>query len=160
MNQPTSSNPPNHIYLSNVSENFGIERLQQNIADLYRVREPEEINQLTAFLIEQLANSLELLTKPIQIEISNQSNLFPVSYFPSLPLDFPESTEMPLYLYGDKVCYQSLEDYGIVIGRFYAFDPHRYQWRWKYVIFANQDLGIHSWFSTYICWETDLEPLD
>ncbi|MDJ0634395.1 MAG: hypothetical protein QNJ34_14500 [Xenococcaceae cyanobacterium MO_188.B29] len=160
MNQSIKSNLTQDIDLSTVSENCAIEKLQKNIASLYGVRKPEEIKQLTAFFIAQLADSLELLPKPTQIEISDYNNLFPVSCFPNLPLDFPERTEMPLYLYGDKVCDQSLEDYGIVIGRFYAFDRQQFQWGWKYLILANQDWAIAPFNLAYLCWEKDLQPLD
>lgn len=119
---------------------------------------------MTAFLREQLINSLELLTEPERLNISENSGLFPISYFPNLPPNFPDSATMPLYLYGDKVNYQSsateTADCGIIIGRFYAFDRDRYQWRWKYVILANQDLAIDTFNFTYVCWETDLNPLD
>ncbi len=160
MNQSIKNNLPQNICLSGVSESFGIEKLQKNISNLYRIEKPEEINLLTALFIEQLADSLELIDKPMGVENRENSNLVPLTCFPSLPIDFPQSAAMPLYLYGDKVCHELIEDYGIVIGRFYAFDYKRKRWRWKYLILDNKDFAVNSFFSTCIFWETDLEPLD
>ena len=160
MNQSIKSNLTQDIDLSTVSENCAIEKLQKNIASLYGVRKPEEIKQLTAFFIDRLADSLEFLPKSTQIEIGDYNNLFPVSYFPNLPLDFPERTEMPLYLYGDKVCHELIEDYGIVIGRFYAFQHQQCQWGWQYLVLDQQDWAIAPINFTYFCWEKDLQPLD
>ena len=82
----------------------------------------------------------------------------PTDYFPRLPADFPDRTEMPLFLYGDRVINRASEtDPGIVIGRFYAFDYQQSQWGWKYLILVYQaiDYGL-----TFIYWEKDLKPVD
>ena len=82
----------------------------------------------------------------------------PTDYFPGLPADFPDSAEMPLFLYGDRVINRASEiDSGIVIGRFYAFDYQQSQWRWKYLVLVYQAIDYGS---TFMYWETDLEPLD
>ena len=83
---------------------------------------------------------------------------FPIDYFPCLPADFPNSAEMPLFLYRDRVINRASEiDSGIVIGRFYAFDYQQSQWGWKYLILVYQAIDYGS---TFMYWETDLEPLD
>ncbi len=82
----------------------------------------------------------------------------PIDYFPRLPADFPDSAAMPHFLYGDRVIDRASEtDPGIVIGRFYAFDYQQSQWGWKYLILVYQAIDYGS---TFMYWETDLEPLD
>ncbi|MDJ0533985.1 MAG: hypothetical protein QNJ70_16110 [Xenococcaceae cyanobacterium MO_207.B15] len=98
------------------------------------------------------------MTQPINSNLPN--NIYSFGCFPNLPPNFPESAEMPFYLYGDNVYSDSIEDYGIVIGRFYAFDHNLERWRWRYLILINHHLAINSFFSTFICWETDLKPVD
>ena len=136
---------------------MGIGKLQKKICHLYGLEKLEEINLLTAFFVKHLADNWELIQKPTQLE---NRKLLPLSYFPSLPIDFPQSAEIPFYLYGDKVCNESIEDYGIVIGRFYAFDYTSKRWRWKYLILDNADFATDSFFSTCIYWKTELEPLN
>ncbi|WP_319421693.1 hypothetical protein [Pleurocapsa sp. FMAR1] len=157
MNQSIKNNLPQNTALPNLAENLGIKKLQTKISYLYRLEKTEEIHLLTALFVEHLADNLELIQKPTQIE---NSELLPLTCFPSLPINFPDSAEMPLFLYGDKVDHESIEDYGIVIGRFYAIDRSINQWRWKYLILNNADFTINSFFSSCICWETELEPLD
>ena len=175
MNQSIKNNPPQNIALPNLAENLGLEKLQAKISSLYGLEKLEDIDLLTALFVEYLADNWELIQKPAQIE---SSSLFYLTCFPSLPLNFPENAEIPMYLYGDKVCratprrrksqgnapdlsgHESIEDYGIVIGRFYAFDRAGKQWRWKYLILDNADCTTNSFFSTCTYWETELEPLD
>ena len=157
MNQSTKNNSHRINKRNNVPENFGIEKLQTKISSLHGIEKPEEINLLTALLIEQLTDNLELIHKPA---LTQRNNCFPLTCIPSLPIDFPQSAAMPLYLYGDKVCNKSKEDYGIVIGRFYAFDYTSKWWRWKYLILDNRDFTTDSFFSTCIYWETELESLE
>lgn len=99
MNQSIKNNPSQNIALSNLAENLGIEKLQAKISSLYGLKKLEDINLLTALLVNYLADNLELIQKPAQTE---NSSLFYLTCFPSLPVDFPESAEIPIYLYGDK----------------------------------------------------------
>ena len=109
--------------------------------------------------VEYLADNLELIQKPAEI---GNSNIVDLTCFPGLPSDFPENADIPIFLYGDRVyvCREALENYAIVIGRFYAFDYINEQWRWKYLILDNADYTTNSFFSTRIYWETELEPSD
>ena len=159
MNQHIKSNLTQNIALPNLADSLSIKKLQAKISTLYRLEKSEDIDLLTALFIEYLADNLELIQKPAEIRNSNIVNL---TYFPSLPTDFPENAEIPIYLYGDRVyvCREALEDYAIVIGRFYAFDYINEQWRWKYLILDNADYTTNSFFSTRIYWETELEPSD
>ena len=155
MNQHIKNNLPRNIALSNFVDNSSIEKLQSKISILYELERPEDINLLTALFVEYIANNLELIQKPAEVE---NSNLVNSTCFPSLPINFPKNTNVPMYLYGDKVSHESIEDCGIVIGRFYAFDYTNKQWQWKYLIYTNQELAINSIFSTSIFWEKDLQP--
>lgn len=70
---------------------------------------------------------------------------------------------MPLFLYGDHLRLISKEDstdWGIVIGRFYAFAPHRRGWMWCYFIWLDQDSPSSAWTDADIAWEDDLEPIE
>ncbi len=157
MNQHIKNNLPRNIALSNLADNSGIEKLQAKIATLYGLEKSEDINLLTALFVEYLADNLELIHKPAEI---GNSNLFDLTCLPSLPIDFPENAEIPIYLYGDKISHELIADCGIVIGRFYDFDYTNKQWQWKYLIYTDRDLAINSIFSTSICWEKDLKPFE
>ena len=134
------------------SYHLSVEKLQQRISQLYQIDNLDEIDFLTALFIEQLANSLELNSIPSSLATSN----IPSVNLPPLPAEFPENMEMPLYLYGDRVFHESMENYAIVIGRFCAFERLSKQWRWKYLIFNNQD-SVANFFSSRVCWETELQ---
>ena len=109
--------------------------------------------------VEYLTNNLELIQKPTDVVNSSLVNLI---FFPSLPTNFPQNVDIPIYLYGDKVYIRrdAIENYGIVIGRFYAFDLNSRQWQWKYLILDNADYATNSFFSTCTYWETELKPFD
>ena len=154
MNQYIKSNLPKNIALPNVADNPSIEKLQAKISALYALKKPEDINLLTALFVEYLADNLELIQKPAEI---GNSSIVDITCFPSLPTDFPQNAEIPIYLYGDKVNHETIEDCGIIIGRFYAFDYINEQWQWKYLIYTDLDLAINSVFSTSISWEKDLQ---
>lgn len=145
--------------LPNLTENLGIEKLQAKISSLYGLEKSEEIDLLTALFVEYFADNLDLIQKPAEII---NSNLVDLTCFPSLPTNFPQNVDIPIYLYGDKVYVRrdAIEDYGIVIGRFYAFDLNSKQWQWKYLILDNADYATNSFFSTCTYWETELKPSD
>ena len=157
MNQFIKNNFPKNVALPNLADDLGIEKLQAKISALYGLEKSEDINLLTALFVESFADNLELIQKSTQIE---NSGLVHIACFPSLPTDFPQNIEIPIFLYGDKVSHESIEDHGIIIGRFYAFDYTNRQWRWKYLIYPDRDLAINSIFSTSICWEKDLQPFE
>ena len=161
MNQHIKNNLPTDTAttLPNLAKNLGIGKLESKIYALYGLEKSEDIDLLTTLFVEYLADNLELIQKPAEI---GNSNLVALTCFPSLPSNFPENAHIPMYLYGDKVCVcrEAIEDYVIVIGRFYAFDYINEQWRWKYLILDNADYTTNSFFSTRTYWETELEPSD
>jgi hypothetical protein len=132
-----------------------------------------ELNSLTALLIHQLSNNLNCqqlsnLLQAFQFD-SAVSGLPSLSFHPSipgisLPANFPDSAETPKFLYGDRLRWKPLSDTdetdrGIVIGRFYAFAPHRCQWAWKYLIFLAPSCPSAQFCVADTCWEEHLEPL-
>ena len=159
MNQHIENNLPRNIALPNLGDSLGIKKLQAKISALYRLEKSEDIDLLAALFVEYLADNLELIQKPAKIR---NNNIVDLTCIPSLPINFPENADIPRYLYGDKVyvCREAIEDYGIVIGRFYAFDCTNEQWRWKYLILDNADYTTNSFFSTRIYWEAELKPFD
>ncbi|MEM7593084.1 MAG: hypothetical protein AAF383_16465 [Cyanobacteria bacterium P01_A01_bin.83] len=155
MNQHIEDNLPKNEALPNLAGNSGIEKLQAKIATLYGLKNSEDIDLITALFVEYLADNLELIHKPAEVV---NSNLVDLTCFPSLPIDFPENAEIPFFLYGDEVSHEAIEDCGIVIGRFYAFDPNSKQWQWKYLILEKVDSITVSLFSACTYWETELKP--
>lgn len=78
-----------------------------------------------------------------------------------LPTNFP-NVEMPRFLYGDRLRWLSdgaPTDWGIAIGRFYSFAPHRCCWHWCYLIWLDADSPSAAWVQADIAWEDDLEPI-
>ena len=157
MNQHIKNNLHQNLALPNLADNLGIKKLQAKIATLYGLEKSEDINLLTALFVDYVADNLELIQKPAGIV---NTNLLDSTSFPCLPFDFPENAEIPIYLYGDKVVHESIENYGIVIGRFYASNYTNKQWQWKYLIFDEVDSTNVSPFSTCTYWETELKSLD
>lgn len=157
MNQHIKNNLTQDLALPSLADNLSIEKLQAKIATLYGLKKQKEIHLLTALFVEYLADNLELIQKPAQ---TKNCNLHYLTCFPNFPIDFPENARMPFFLYGDKVSHEAIEDCGIVIGRFYAFDYTSKRWQWKYLILDNADYMTNSLFSTCTYWETELESLE
>ena len=79
-----------------------------------------------------------------------------------LPTDFPD-VEVPRFLYGDRLRWISnheVTDWGVAIGRFYSFAPHRRHWHWCYLIWLDPDSPSSAWVRADIAWEDDLEPME
>lgn len=49
-------------------------------------------------------------------------------------------------------------DWGIVIGRFYGFAPHRHSWQWCYLVWLDHDSPSARWAVADTAWKEDLEP--
>ncbi|MBD1881248.1 hypothetical protein H6F70_20740 [Coleofasciculus sp. FACHB-T130] len=132
-----------------------------------------ELDSLTVLVIRQLVNSLnqQLVSDFIKaIQLDNSVSGLPSLSFNtsvpsvSLPANFPDSAETPRFLYGDRLRWKPLSDTdetdrGIVVGRFYAFAPHRYQWAWKYLILLASESPSAQFCVADTCWEEHLEPL-
>ena len=114
MNQHIKNNLPTDTAttLPNLAKNLGIGKLESKIYALYGLEKSEDIDLLIALFVEYLADNLELIQKPAEI---GNSNLVALTCFPSLPSNFPENADIPMYLYGDKVCVcrEAIEDYDV-----------------------------------------------
>ncbi len=132
--------------------------------------EEEEIGNLAAVLITRLNNCIdgEVIAQHLSAIRNGNQDILPVTFkqeflTPScdLPRDFPDSTNTPRFLYGDKLRWLnsgSNPDWGTVIGRFYRFAPHLCDWTWCYLIWLSKDSLSTAWISGDIAWEQDLEP--
>src|SRR5919199_621374 len=148
---------------------FGIIDLLAKLRDLNPGRYVEEEDQesLIAVLIQQLTNNLnsKLLDNYFQ---ALESDLFEVLLqeiqAPSkeLPIHFKESA-IPCYKDGESLRWIPAKggvDWGIAIGRFYAYAPHLCRWTWKYIILLDSHSPSAAWVIVDTAWQEDLEPLE
>lgn len=154
---------------------FGIEELCEKISnysdddfDAAKMHlELPEIELLAAIFVQQLTNNLngkkisgylnairhgnfELLPSSINQEIQFSDS--------GLPNNFPD-VEMPHYSEGKTVRWKSAcenSDWGIVLGRFYAYAPHLCRWSWKYVVLLDKNSPSSDWCVADVAWEKDL----
>jgi hypothetical protein len=84
---------------------------------------------------------------------------------PSTATDLPEAfphVEPPRFLEGDLlqwIAQGETTDWGVVIGRFYSFAPHRRCWTWCYLIWLDAGSPSAAWVRADLAWEADLEFL-
>ncbi|WOD39904.1 hypothetical protein [Nodosilinea sp. E11] len=79
-----------------------------------------------------------------------------------LPTAFPQ-VEAPHFHYGDRlrwIPHGNATDWGLVIGRFYSYAPHRRRWQWCYLIWLDLASPSAAWVRADIAWEDDLDPFD
>lgn len=131
----------------------------------------QEAETLAAILIQTLTtnlngNFLAVYLDAIRSKTLDASNPLSSLHLPApttdLPATFPD-VEMPRFLYGDRLRWISngeTTDWGIAIGRFYSFAPHRCRWAWCYLIWLDPASPSSAWVTADIAWETDLEPLE
>jgi hypothetical protein len=132
--------------------------------------EEQELESLAALLIQHLTNNLkgklivsylnairhgdsDVQSRPINREIPPPSI--------DLPANFSDAAR-PCYQEGDRVRWQPLTDetdWGVVIGRFYAYARHQCQWAICYLIKLDQNSPSAAWTVTDTVWEQDLEPI-
>jgi hypothetical protein len=156
---------------------FGITELLEKLSNFsdndfkaqWLYKEPGELDSLAAILIQQLINNLngKLIGGYLNAMRHGNSDVFqaPISLeFPqsvALPSNFPDSTLLPYFLYGDKVRLVQVgsdPEWGVVIGRFYSYAVHRCRWMWRYIIWLDQASFSASWVVATTVWEEDLEP--
>ncbi|GET42479.1 hypothetical protein [Microseira wollei] len=80
----------------------------------------------------------------------------------ALPETFP-FVNTPRCLYGDKLRWipdGDKTDWGIAIGRFYSFAPHRGAWTWCYLISLDPLSPSYAKTVADTAWEDDLEPME
>ncbi|WP_242036456.1 hypothetical protein [Leptolyngbya sp. FACHB-321] len=106
--------------------------------------------------------ALELLISPPRPYPAGYQSAVSDFAMSDLPANFPD-VEVPRFLYGDRLRWLSngeLTDWGIAVGRFYSFAPHRCCWHWCYLIWLDPDSPSAAWVQADIAWEDDLEPLE
>lgn len=152
-------------------DDFGIISLLQKLIFLapneFKVEERES---LAAMLIERLTTSLnrsliDQCLNPmypchegvISDLITTELNALPSSI--NLAENFSYYLSLARFVVGEKVQWKPIvepTDWGIVIGRFYAYAQHRCRWCWKYVIWLAQDSPSSAWTIVDTAWEEDL----
>lgn len=133
--------------------------------------EPEEREALAAIFVQRLSDNLteshvsdyfkiiriggdDVLANPLHIEVVPQS----CNHAPN----FAE-TITPRYSEGTRVRWVSINEnreWGVIIGRFYAFAPHHYGWMWRYVVLIDSDSPSADWVAADTAWEGDLESME
>ena len=131
----------------------------------------DEAETLAAVLIQTLCNKLNgnilvtylnAIRQPPLETFTPLTRLHLPPHASELPATFPD-VEIPRFLYGDRLSWTTQNDttdWGIVIGRFYSFAPHRCHWHWCYLIWLDTDSPSAVWVRADIAWEDDLEPLE
>jgi hypothetical protein len=132
--------------------------------------EPQEREALAALFVKRLTDNLtektvndyfnvlrygleDVLPNPISIEVSPPCNLTP---------NFADALT-PRFLEGTRVRWVSVDEnreWGVILGRFYAFAPHHYRWTWRYVVLLDSDTPSAKWITSDTAWEDDLAPLE
>ncbi len=158
---------------------FGIEDLLEKISnysddDFEAAKmhlELPELELLAAIFVQQLSQNLngKLISGYLNAIRHGNSEIVPnsVSYeiqLPDsgLPSNFPD-VEMPHYAEGKIVRWKSAlenSDWGIVLGRFYAYAPHLCRWTWKYVVLLDSNSPSSAWCIADTAWEEDLVEVD
>ena len=130
--------------------------------------EEQEVESLAAIFIQWLTKNLngkqiasylnairygdsDALFDPTKVEIP-----LPLC---DLPANFPNGST-PRYKEGDRVKWRLLSnttDWGIVIGRYYAYAKHQCNWAVGYLVKLDEDSPSTAWTVTDTAWEEDLE---
>lgn len=153
---------------------FGILNLKAKLSHYFNTNgfnkgkyvEEQDQESLIAILIEQLTNNLnsKLLDNYLKALSSGYDEvLLSEIQRPSkeLPINFFESAT-PCYKEGDNLRWIPSKggvDWGIAIGRLYAYAPHLYRWSWKYIILLDSHSPSAAWVMADSAWEEDVEPL-
>lgn len=157
---------------------FGIIKLMEKLSSLsdpdfdsqWMNLEQQELESLATILIRQLTNNLKgkLIASYLNAIRHGDCNVQPrfinieiVSQSIDLPVNFPDA-QVPYFLYGDQLRWISDSgdtDWGVVVGRFYSFAPHRCCWMWGYLIWLNKDSPSATRKVTDTVWEEELKPL-
>lgn len=142
----------------------------RNFDAIWVALKAQEAETLAAVLIQTLTanlngNLLAVYLDAIRSKTLDASKPLSSLHFPppttDLPATFPD-VDMPRFLYGDRLRWLSnheTTDWGVAIGRFYNFAPHRCRWHWCYLIWLDPDSPSSTWVKADIAWEDDLEPL-
>jgi hypothetical protein len=126
-----------------------------------------ELESLAAILIRQLTANLKGIAMAGYLNAWGHGstdiphNLVHRAFPPpsiDLPTNFP-NVGTPRYVEGDKLCWipeGDKTDWGVAIGRFYSFAPHRGAWTWCYLIWLDKLSKSAAITVADIAWEDDL----
>lgn len=182
MLKPLSYLADSHSSYQQALDDFGITELLEKLSSYSDADfdaagahlEPAEVETLAALLIGKLTTNLT--GKPIAGYLNQLRNGLPTAIFDlsflefthlpqpiTLPEGFPQQTKSPRYWVGDRLRWKPLNDnqqsdFGIAIGRFYAYDRRQASWAWKYLIWLDSDSPSSCIADT--AWELDLEPTE
>ncbi len=177
MNQvnPQSVRSDYHCGYQQALSDFGIRQLKAKLSNYFNINgfnkrrylDEQDQESLIAILIEQLANNLnsKLLDNYLKtLESGYDEVLLSEIQLPSkeLPINFFESAT-PCYKEGDNLRWIPSKggvDWGIAIGRLYAYAPHLCRWSWKYIILLDSHSPSAAWAIADTAWEEDLEILE
>jgi hypothetical protein len=155
--QPTDKSLSDQKAYQQALSDFGIEELLEKISHYSEADfeagmmklEGEELEILATVLIQHLSNSIngQLISGFLNAIRNVNSEFLPNSVnqeitLPSLdfPTKFPD-VETPRYSEGKTVRWKFMSenpDWGIIIGRFYAYASHLSCWNWKYVVLLDK----------------------
>jgi hypothetical protein len=158
---------------------FGINDLNVKLSNYFntnglnepRYWEEEDQDSLVSSLIQVLINSLNSKRLDDYLQALSSGSLevlheeFSQEIQPpslELPINFVESA-IPCYKDGSSLRWIPSKggvDWGIAIGRFYAYAPHLYRWSWKYIILLDSHSPSAAWVMTDTAWEEDVELLE
>ena len=167
--QTVHSSTAYHRGYQQALSDFGLKEMLTKLRNLNPGRNVEEQDQesLVAILIQQLTNNLnsKLLDNYFQaLESSCFEVLLKEIQPPSkeLPIHFKENA-IPCYKDGESLRWNPAKggvDWGIAIGRFYAYAPHLCRWSWKYVILLDSHSPSAAWVIVDTAWQEDVESLE
>lgn len=131
--------------------------------------EEQELESLAAMLIQRLISNLNgkaIANYLNAIRHGDSHVIFDPTHWeiPSLSMDLPENFPegvTPCYAEGDRIRWRTLTDttdWGIAIGRFYAYARHRCQWAVCYLVKLDRNSPSAAWVAVDTAWEDDLEP--
>jgi hypothetical protein len=173
--KPGRSKTAYHCGYQQALNDFRIKDLKVKLSNYFKPNdfkkrwylEDQDQESLIAILIEQLTNSLnskflDNYLKALGFGTSEVllSEIQPPSK--ELPMNFIESA-IPYYKDGDSLRWKPAcggVDWGIAIGRFYAYAPHLCRWSWKYIILLDSHSPSAAWVIADTAWEEDLFLLE
>lgn len=154
---------------------YGIHQLLNHIQNLWDYPLAEAtLNRLAKLILSQCAQNLsevQIRSYLWALQDGHAEHLLTSRALP-IPQENPAmflSAEPPRFEVGAVVQWKpltddedehKLNDWGVVMGRFYGYAPHSGQWLWCYLIYLDPDAPSARWCSVDTAWENDLEGIE